>query len=236
MKPEPTAAELNALLDGELSAEDAAGIRAAIAASATLQHRFTQLRRLRGITQLALRDDRPRRAARNSWRRYGMVAAIGGGCFAIGLALGWQTREPLPLSIQVPPQRVATGAASRIETSQALVHIGGGAAQTIATGLDRAEQLLESHRAAGRPLQVEVLLNGGGLIAVRADASPYRARIARLQQRYPNVAFIACKQTLERLKLERGLEPGLLPGVTITPSALDQVVHRLGQGWTYIRV
>lgn len=236
MTHEPTAAELNALLDGELSAEDAASMRAAIAANPRMQRRFAQLRRLRGITQLALRDAQPSAPARKSWRRYGMVAAIGGGCFAIGLALGWQTREPTTLSLQVPPQRVATGPARRIETSQVLVHIGGGAAQAVTTGLDRVEQLLESYRSAGRPLQVEVLLNGGGLIAVRADASPYRARIARLQKRYPNVAFIACKQTLERLKLERGIEPSLLPGVTITPSALDQVVHRLGQGWTYIRV
>lgn len=236
MKPEPSAANLSALLDGELSAEDAARMRAAIAASPSLQRRFAQLRRLRGIVQLALGDNRHRPQARSPWRQYRIAAAIGGTCFTIGLALGWQAREPMPLNIQVPPQHVATGAANRIETSQVLVHIGGGAAQAITTGLDRVEQLLESHRSAGRPLQVEVLLNGGGLIAVRADASPYRARIARLQKRYSNLAFIACNQSMERLKLERGIEPGLLPGVTITPSALDQVVHRLGQGWTYIRV
>ena len=237
MKPETevTAADLNALLDGELSAPDAKRVRAVIAAHPHLQQRFAELRRVRNVAHMALRRDRECPPAPAARPRYGLAAAIAAISFAAGIVGGSWLRPPAAANESVQPKTVVA-APSRADSPQTLVHIDNGKHKTVAAGIDRIERLLETHRASGKPLQLEVLMNGGGLVAVRADVSPYATRIARLQRQYPNVTFIACRQTMERFKLEHGAEPSLLPGVTVASSALDQVVHRLEQGWTYIRI
>jgi hypothetical protein len=40
---------------------------------------------------------------------------------------------------------------------------------------------------------------------------------------------------VERLR-EKGIEVRLLPGTRVASSALDQIVTRMGQGWSYVRV
>ena len=57
-----------------------------------------------------------------------------------------------------------------------------------------------------------------------------------MQQDYKNVKFLACGKTIERLQLKNILQTvPLLPGVTVVPSALDQVILRMQDGWSYIR-
>lgn len=229
------AADLNALLDGELTATEAARVRATVAARTDLQRRLAELQRVQRVARLALRDGRAPIRARSPRFRVAIVAAVAAVSFAIGIVGGRWLGPSAPVGMQVEPGRIADASAVGV-SAQALVHIGRGDAQAIASGIDRVERLLVSHRESGKPIRIEVLLNGGGLLAVRADASPYGERIARLQQQYPNVSFIACKQTMERYKMEHGNEPKLLPGVTVAASALDQVLHRLEQGWTYVRI
>jgi intracellular sulfur oxidation DsrE/DsrF family protein len=40
---------------------------------------------------------------------------------------------------------------------------------------------------------------------------------------------------VERLR-EKGIEVRLLPGTRVASSALDQIVTRMGQGWSYVRI
>lgn len=232
------AADFNALLDGELTAAEAARVRAAIAARPDLRLHFAELQRVQRVAQLALRTTGPN-PARGARFRIAIAATIAAVSFGVGIVSGRGLGAPPPTGMQIERQAAFgrdLSVSAPAVSSQTLVHIGGGEAKRIAAGIERVERLLASRGDSGKPIRVEVLLNGGGLVAVRADASPYAERIARLQQRYPNVSFIACRQTMERFKLEHGSEPRLLPGVTVAPSALDQVVHRLEQGWTYVRI
>jgi intracellular sulfur oxidation DsrE/DsrF family protein len=56
-----------------------------------------------------------------------------------------------------------------------------------------------------------------------------------LRAEHPNLALVACGQTVERLR-EKGIEVRLLPGTRVASSALDQIVTRMGQGWSYVRI
>lgn len=230
---EPTAADLNALLDGELAAADAARVRAAIAADALVQRRVDQLRRVRRISRMALQRDGCSERPLPLRRRFARTAAVGALCGAVGIAIGWSVQRPSAVDTRVQ-NRTAIAAADT--PANVLVHIGSGDMRTLVAGIERVEELLAAGASVAKSPRIEVLVNGTGLAAVQVDASPYAERIVGLQQRYPNVAFIACRQTMERFAAERGREPQLLPGVNIAPSALDQVVHRLQMGWTYIRI
>ncbi len=55
-------------------------------------------------------------------------------------------------------------------------------------------------------------------------------------RKHGNVSVLACRKALERLSYLKGVDVELLDGVLIAPSALDQILMRMRQGWLYIRV
>lgn len=232
-RTEITDAQINALLDGELSDIEAARITAAIATQPPARQRLDELRRVQNATRTILAAPKPARKPHS--HPYRAVAAISVMAMTLGGVAGWWARGPASLGVQVSSAQIAT-AASRTPSPQILLHIANGDRRSLAGSMQQVEALLTSKRTDGKAVQLEVLVNGGALLAVMADASPVATHIARLQRDYPNLRFVACRQTIERYRLERGAEPKLVPGVTVASSALEQVVYRLGQGWTYVRI
>lgn len=103
------------------------------------------------------------------------------------------------------------------------------------TALDKAESLVAMYQAAAHPYEIEVIANAGGLDMLREGETPYADRIRQLSQRYPNIKFIACSNAIERLQ-EKGIEANLIASVHQGSTALDQVVKRMNQGWTYMKI
>jgi len=103
------------------------------------------------------------------------------------------------------------------------------------TALDRAEALVAMYQAESHPYEIEVIANAGGLDMLREGETPYGDRIRQLSQRYPNIRFIACSNAIERLQ-EKGVKPNLIASVHQGETALDQVVKRMNQGWTYMKI
>jgi len=101
--------------------------------------------------------------------------------------------------------------------------------------LDGVERLLRTSRAEGRVVQVEIVANTEGLNLLRADRSPYAARLRHLAHRYDNVRILACSRTIEKFRL-MGVDVRLLPEAEVIPGALEQIVTRLQEGWVYIKV
>ena len=70
---------------------------------------------------------------------------------------------------------------------------------------------------------------------------PERPVAKELQERASSlsaygVRFHACKNTMDRLKVEHGIEVQLLPDAEVIDSGVTHVVKRQRQGWSYIRV
>jgi len=156
----------------------------------------------------------------------------------IGGASGWfahiwtgmgSDREMVRLLQSVQRNDVGT------ESQKIIVHVGSPNPVRLKTALDETESLLDSSRRSGRKLQIEIVANGGGVDLLRADVSPYAQRIGLMQEKYPNLGFIACGQTINKLR-KKGVDVQLLPHTGIASSALDQITLRLKQDWVYIRV
>jgi len=218
----------NAFIDGELDAADWTQMIDRLGRDAELRRELCELRAMKDMVRSAYAgvqaQDRPQQS------RPGPRALAAGLAVAL-LGAGW-----IAHSWTVPAPQVAGDPALRpaVSASHVLVHVSSGQAETLSTALDEIEDLLRASKAAGRALDLEVVANSSGLDLLRADASPHAARISALRLRYPNLAFIACNQTIDRLR-ERGVTVELLPGVQVAPSALDQVVKRMQSGWAYIR-
>jgi hypothetical protein len=59
--------------------------------------------------------------------------------------------------------------------------------------------------------------------------------MARMKQRYANLNWIACGQSIARF-VSDGEKVVLLPATQTAPTAIGEIVTRLQQGWTYVRV
>ena len=91
-----------------------------------------------------------------------------------------------------------------------------------------------SHRLEGREFTLEIIANGGGVELLRKDKSPFPHRVEALMAEYANVSFMACANALRQLE-EQGVKVDLLPGVKANHTAIDKIIHRLEQGWSYLR-
>lgn len=229
---------LNALVDGELDGPEEGRVLDAIQRDPDLERQVGELRLVKDLLRHAYRHESPagRRAGSRSrdWR-WLAVAAVA--LIAIGIGAGWtghawqQRDEDTDLSrlVHVSGAVVQAAAADRI-----VVHVGSSSAERVSTMLDDVEAMLRAARASGRPISIEILANSTGLDVLRADVTGPSGRLAALREANPNLTLVACGQTIERLR-ERGIVVQLLPETAVASSALDEVVKRLHEGWTYVR-
>ena len=116
-----------------------------------------------------------------------------------------------------------------------ILHIGTHDNAKFKRALDEVEVLLVNYSSSKIPVELEVIANAGGLNLLRNDGSAFAQKVKRISEQYPNVKFIACSNAIERLR-EQGIEPNLINTVRKGPTALDQVVRRMNEGWTYVKI
>jgi len=102
--------------------------------------------------------------------------------------------------------------------------------------LDEVETMLHAYQADDRPLRVEVVSHADGLELLRQSLTVHESRIHELAEAYDNLTFVACKNTIDRLRVNHGIEVQLVPDAEVTDSGVSHVVKRQQQGWSYIRV
>ncbi len=102
--------------------------------------------------------------------------------------------------------------------------------------LDEVEAMLAAYQSDGRPLRVEVVSHSEGLGLLRERLSQHKERIHQLAGQYANLTFVACQNTIDRLKVEHGIEVKLIPDAEVIDSGVSHVVKRQKEGWSYIRV
>ena len=214
----------NAFVDGQLDAADWTALVERMGRDDALRRRVCELRTLKDMTRSAYSGVHPGRVVpapgRARWARVAAVALV----FALA---GWLAHDALA------PGRILT-ALRGVAADRILVHIASSRGEVVDTALQEVEDYLRDARAAGRQVKVEIVANNSGMDILRTDTSAYAARLERLRAKYPNLTYIACNQTADRLR-EKGTAVKLLPGVHVAPTALDEIVKRMQEGWVYIR-
>jgi len=117
-----------------------------------------------------------------------------------------------------------------------LIHLNSKETELVQESLDALENVLKYYRKIGQDARIEMVANGDGINLLRKDASPFLDRIKRMQKEYDNLTFVACQNSINRLKDERGIIAKLIPGVVVIDSGMAQLMRRQDQGWAYIRV
>lgn len=222
----------NAFVDGQLDAADWSAMVERMGHDEALRREVCELRTLKDMVKGAYAHERPGRPSpepsRWGWARAAGIAVLFG-------AAGWLGHAAVQTHGGVAGL-LARGAVELrgVSGDRILVHIASAKPDVVNPALQEVEDYLRDARAAGRPVKVEIVANSAGLNILRADKSEYANRLEALLAAYPNLAYVACNQTLDRLR-EKGGPVALLPGVHVAPTALDEIVKRLQEGWVYIR-
>jgi intracellular sulfur oxidation DsrE/DsrF family protein len=220
--------QLSAFTDGELESDEENRIFTLSEQCPELDARLCQQRKIKEMVQHAYRDvPEPRRRDKRAGPRGSLfsLAAAAVLALAVGLAGGWFASR----SLEAGSAAAAVAPASR---DTWLLHVSTSDPVRMQRALDRAEELMTGGGASSNR-QVEIVANEAGLNLLRSDTTPFAERIRALAEQ--DVLFFACNRAIERLQ-ERGVEVRLVPEANTHYSALDRVVHRMQQGWTYEKI
>jgi len=237
--------ELNAFVDGELSADQQAEMLEAMRTDPELARRACELGHMKARLRVSYADvPAPRQRAAAKVRASWHSIAAGLAVLAFGLAGGWllhggtsgQDATGNRFVVLDPAGRGQGPATAADHDTRIVFHLTNADQGVAGELLDDVEQLLQAYEADGRPLRVEVVSHSEGLDLLRERLSAHKARIHRLANRYANLTFVACQNTIERLKVERGIEVRLIPDAEVIDSGVSHVVKRQKEGWSYIRV
>ncbi len=240
-EPEVCEQTLNALLDGELLPAEEAGIWSALEGDPARTRRLARLRGLKHQVREAYRDPpfpsggmrqpAPRRAV--GW------AAVATSLLLLGSTIGWYLHPVLEaqrFALIDPDGRGARPATALGGELRIVLHLQEPDQTQVGDLLDEVEAMLLAYHDRRELLRVEVVANGEGLALLRERLTEHRARVRALARRYPNLAFVACQNTIDRLRVERGIEVVLLPEAQLTRSGVNHLVRRQQEGWVYIQV
>lgn len=233
---------LCAFVDGQLDGAEWAGVAARVEADTALREEVCRLRAIkesvrRSYAMPAAPRARPRGAPRLRWTALAATSVL------FGLA-GWfgHARWSQPPALDAASAyvlhgdwRSLRGDRAPLQGGKVLVHASSAGRDVLATALDEVEDLLREARASSRPLQVEIVANGPGLDILRADEHGFAERLVALRREYPDLGFVACGQSLQRRRAE-GHPVEIVTGAVVAPSALQQVMERLRDGWIYVRL
>ncbi len=223
---------LHTFVDGELAVDESERLIARMQEDVSLAARVCELRNLQSMVRTAYAEPPPPagRADRASRRRLAGLAAAAV-MLATGLTAGWVLRGLDDAPDGVHLARIVAPAGQ----GKMLLHLDSAEPQRMEAALDAAERLLDEAERQGRQMQVEIVANSQGIGLLRAGVSPHAARIAQLHARHVSLQFVACGQTVARLA-DEGERVVLLPAVRTAPTAVGEIVDRLQQGWTYVRI
>jgi intracellular sulfur oxidation DsrE/DsrF family protein len=222
---------LHAYIDGELDGDTQQCIRTAMQQDSLLRERVTRLHRTKEMMRLAFAGAEPpaqRHRLPTANRRaqaYGIAASflILALCFGMGI-LGYKTAP-----LWDPP---VTASVTGSQPDRLVLHIGESDPERFAATLAYAENYLKQHAGSA---MVEVVTNAGGLDLLRPGLSPYDRKVVELMATYRNLHFFACMNSIRNLR-RQGVDLELLQNVETGQTAVDHIVNRVVEGWTYVKM
>lgn len=101
--------------------------------------------------------------------------------------------------------------------------------------LNVAANVSKFYSEKGDEVDIQIVAFNAGLTMLRADKSPVLERLKSFKQGMPNVAFIACENTLDTLTRNEGKEPPLVDNAKRVTAGVVTLIELSEKGWTIVR-
>ena len=227
---------ISAYADGELEGSEKAEFEAALKHDVELQRALSDIHELKTQLQQAYQELKPPVQQAEKTGSYRMLAYAS--FLFVAFTTGWISSDLMhPRSATESADLFAQGVrAVEQKPGKYILHISKRDEKKFRKTLQEAEALLSHYQGKRKDIELEIIANAGGLDLFRSGATPYTEQVRQLAEHYPNIKLIACANAIERLR-EKGIEPDLINAVHQGPvTAIDQVVKRINEGWTYIKI
>jgi uncharacterized protein len=231
---------LNAFVDGELTADERERAIAQLDNDPEFKTRVCEARTLKEQIKGAYIDLPLRQPGHSATRlnRAWPGALAAGLLLTLGLGGGWLAHDAFERTPKIdrlaglPSGYQPISLSSHVDPNKVLLHLDSSDPYRLSATLDLAERMLNERKG---PRQLAIVVNAYGLNLLRQDTSPEQARIHRLAEQHPTLSFIACGQSIARLKRE-GVDVVLLPEASVASSAINEILGRMQKGWVYVKV
>lgn len=234
---------IHAYIDNELVGTDRAELLEEMQTNARLRDQVCELRRIKDLVQQAYIVPPPP-DFHTETSKHGQLYAFCSRCAVIVLMLlsfagGWLIHSHADESLM---GHLATLGAVDLKTAntqaqlppRVILHVATDNPKTFAGALEQASYLLNKGRKEG--IKVEVVANAGGLKLLEANSnSHFSQEIRKMIKADPNLHFVACGITIHNLEAA-GVPVELIHRVRVAPSAVQEIVKRLNEGWMYVNV
>ena len=232
--------QLNAFIDNELDAQEREVIFSEANKSSEIEQEICEYRKIKELVRHAYSDvpepyssnDNKSPSKRGKSKRFltaAMLMIVGS---LVGAVLSQGLNSQKANTAQNIQNDLLAPNAYVQDINRIVLHLDSNDISLMEAALSRAEELV-STSANENPIVVEVIANDKGLDLLRSDISPYAERVSVLIKQ--NVAFMACARGIQNLRNE-DVEVNLLPGTNFHYTALDRVVDRLKNGWSYEKI
>ena len=231
---------LNAYLDNELDEKDSQFIELQIQNNAQLQQRVERLQNIKINLRTAYSSvTPPMRHVISPYRKSNLLptSLAASLILSIGLASGWYTHGYINTTTENNSSHLLGIKLEQLQPqdNKIIIHLAQNDSALFDEALTKAESLLMRFAAMNQPGEVHILANSYGMDLLRKDKTPYQQRISNMMLKYNNVEFVACTNTIKRLK-SAGKNTDLLPGVKVHGPVINEIISGLQNGWTYIKV
>ena len=101
--------------------------------------------------------------------------------------------------------------------------------------LNVAANVSKYYSDKGDEIEIQIVAFNAGLHMLRDDTTPVKPRLQSFKQGMPNVAFMACENTLEAMTKTEGKEPPLVENATRVKAGVVTLIELGEKGWTIVR-
>jgi hypothetical protein len=101
--------------------------------------------------------------------------------------------------------------------------------------LNVAANVSKYYSDKGDEVEIQIVAFNAGLHMLRDDTSPVKPRLKSFKQGMPNVAFLACENTLDAMTRSEGKEPPLVDNAKRVPAGVVTLIELGEKGWTIVR-
>jgi uncharacterized protein len=130
---------------------------------------------------------------------------------------------------------LASAQAGAIEKHKLALQISDNDAVKMNAVLNVAANVSKYYSDKGEEVDIQIVAFNAGLHMLRDDTSPVKSRLQSFKQGMPNVAFMACENTLEAMTRSEGKEPPLVENAERVKAGVVTLIELGEKGWTIIR-
>ena len=231
---------INSLVDNEFSATERAQILSDLSTNEEDKKRLCHVNNLKDLVNTAYQDipashyQKQTKIRVNYW--VAMVASILVTLFAGLIYQSYISKTPQRI-VLLDPSGSGQQVSNNLENELRIVfHVSNSTQKNAKDILDDIEGLLQQAKEERKNIRVEVVAHAEGLDLLRQRLSTEKKRITQMSHDYPDLTFVACLNTVRRLKVEKGIVVSLIPEAITTKSGVAYIVQRQKEGWLYIQI